>query len=112
MGIYTEKRDQLIGKIMVLEQRIASDTAKKRTLEDKLKEVNRLALAEAYNCKPRDLNESILTEHQLLERLRAGGLSDAELLELVGGNHADSHSEDSANGYSAEDEDFSGALYP
>ena len=29
MGIYTEKRDQLIEKIKVLEKRIASDTAKK-----------------------------------------------------------------------------------
>ena len=51
MGIYTEKRDQLIEKIKVLEKRIASDTAKKKTLEDKLKEVSRLAMAEEYNCK-------------------------------------------------------------
>ena len=29
MGIYTEKRDQLIEKIKGLEKRIASDTAKK-----------------------------------------------------------------------------------
>ena len=34
MGIYTEKRDQLIEKIKGLEKRIASDTAKKKTLED------------------------------------------------------------------------------
>ena len=43
MGIYTEKRDQLIEKIKGLEKRIASDTAKKKTLEDKLKEVSCLA---------------------------------------------------------------------
>ena len=30
MGIYTEKRDQLIEKIKGLEKRIASDTAKKK----------------------------------------------------------------------------------
>ena len=48
MGIYTEKRDQLIEKIKGLEKRIASDTAKKKTLEDKLKEVSRLAMAEEY----------------------------------------------------------------
>ena len=36
MGIYTEKRDQLIEKIRSLEKRIASDTAKKKALEDKL----------------------------------------------------------------------------
>lgn len=46
MGIYTEKREQLIEKIKGLEKRIASDTAKKNTLEDKLKEVSRLAMAE------------------------------------------------------------------
>ena len=34
MGIYTEKRDQLIEKIKGLEKRIASDTAKKKTLEE------------------------------------------------------------------------------
>ena len=54
MGIYTEKRDQLIEKINGLEKRIASDTAKKNTLGDKLKEVSRLAMAEEYNCKPRE----------------------------------------------------------
>ena len=87
MGIYTEKRDQLIEKIKVLEKRIASDTAKKKTLEDKLKEVSRLAMAEEYNCKPRELDEIITSEHQLLEKLRASGLSDEELLKLVGGGN-------------------------
>ncbi len=90
MGIYTEKRDQLIEKIKVLEKRIASDTAKKKTLEDKLKEVSRLAMAEEYNCKPRELDEIITSEHQLLEKLRASGLSDEELLKLVGGGTAES----------------------
>lgn len=87
MGIYTEKRDQLIEKIKVLEKRIAGDTAKKKTLEDKLKEVSRLAMAEEYNCKPRELDEIITSEHQLLEKLRASGLSDEELLKLVGGRN-------------------------
>ena len=45
MGIYTEKRDQLIDKIKVLEKRIASDTAKKKSLEEKLKEATRLHIA-------------------------------------------------------------------
>lgn len=74
MGIYTEKREQLIEKIKGLEKRIASDTTKKKTLEDKLKEVSRLAMAEEYNCKPRELDEIITSEHQLLEKLRASGL--------------------------------------
>jgi DNA integrity scanning protein DisA with diadenylate cyclase activity len=59
MGLYTEKRDQLIEKIKVLEKRIASDTAKKKSLEEKLKEATRLAMAEEYNCKPRELDEII-----------------------------------------------------
>ena len=97
MGIYTEKRDQLIEKIKVLEKRIASDTAKKKTLEDKLKEVSRLAMAEEYNCKPRELDEIITSEHQLLEKLRASGLSDDELLKLVGGGNTDNDKSDTAN---------------
>ena len=88
MGIYTEKRNQLIKKIRVLENRIAGDTAKKKTLEDKLKEVSRLAMAEEYNCKPRELDEIITSEHLLLEKLRASGLSDEELLKLVGSGNA------------------------
>lgn len=63
-------------------------TAKKKTLEDKLKEVSRLAMAEEYNCKPRELDEIITSEHQLLEKLRASGLSDEELLKLVGRGNA------------------------
>ncbi len=45
-------------------------------------------MAEEYNCKPRELDEIISAEHQLLQKLRSGGLSDAELLELVGGKNA------------------------
>ena len=88
MGIYTEKIEQRIEKIKGLEKRIASDTAKKKSAEEKLKEISRLAMAEEYNCKPRDLDEIISAEHQLLEKLRANGLSDADLLELVGGKNA------------------------
>ena len=72
-----------------MEKRIASDTSKKKTLEDKLKEVYRLAMAEEYNCKPRELDEIITSEHQLLEKLRASGLSGDELLKLVGSENAD-----------------------
>lgn len=90
MGIYTEKRDQLIEKIKGLEKHIASDTAKKKTLEDKLKEVSRLAMAEEYNCKPRELDEIITSEHLLLEKLRASGLSDDELLKLVSRGNTES----------------------
>ena len=97
MGIYTEKRYQLIKKIRGLEKCIASDTAKKKTLEDKLKEVSRLAMAEAYNCKPRELDEIITSEHLLLEKLRASGLSDEELLRLVGGGNTDNEKSDTAD---------------
>ena len=75
MGIYTEKRAQLIEKIKGLEKRIASDTAKKKTLGDKLKEVSRLAMAEEYN---------------------ASGLSDDEL-KLVEGGNAENEKSDTAN---------------
>lgn len=87
MGIYREKKEQLIEKIEFYKKRIADDTAKKKAAEDKLKEVSRLAMAEEYNCKPRELDEIISAEHQLLQKLRSGGLSDTELLELVGGKN-------------------------
>ncbi len=96
MGIYTEKRDQLTLKIKGLEKRIANDTAKKKSLEKKLKEVSRLAMAEEYNCKPREIDEIITSEHQLLEKLRSSGLSDEELLKLVGGGNAEIEKSDTA----------------
>ena len=46
-------------------------------------------MAEEYNCKPRELDEIITSEHQLLEKLRASGLSDDELLKLVGSGNAE-----------------------
>ena len=118
MGFYTEKRDQLIEKIKVLEKRIASDTAKKKSLEEKLKEVTRLAMAEEYNCKPRELDEIISSEHLLLQKLRASGMSDAELLELCGVKTSDStdsntvsqkHGNDHRNPY-AESEELDGQM--
>lgn len=52
MGIYTEKREQLTLKIKVLEKRIASDTAKKKTLEDKLKVTKYLNIPENFIPTP------------------------------------------------------------
>ena len=95
MGIYTEKRNQLIEKIKELEKHIERDTAKKKTLEDKLREVSHLAMAEEFNCKPRELDEIISSEHQLLEKLRSSGLSNEELLEMVGVKPTDSIKTDS-----------------
>ena len=90
MGIYVEKRDKLAARIAELTKRISDDTAKKQELEEKLKEANRLAMAEEYNCKPRELDEIISSEHLLLQKLRASGMSDAELLELCGVKTSDS----------------------
>ena len=95
MGIYTEKRNQLIEKIKELEKHIERDTAKKKTLEDKLREVSHLAMAEEFNCKPRELDEIISSEHQFLEKLRSSGLSNEELLEMVGVKPTDSIKTDS-----------------
>lgn len=50
--------------------------------------------------KPRELDEIITSEHQLLEKLRASGLSDDDLLRLVGGGNADN-----SISYSDKDED-------
>ena len=84
MGIYAEKRDKIAAKIVELTERIATDTAKKKELEEKLKEANRLAMAEEFNCKPRELDDIINAEHSLLQKLRASGLSDSDLLVLAG----------------------------
>lgn len=123
MGIYREKKEQLIEKIEFYKKRIADDTAKKKAAEDKLKEVSRLAMAEEYNFKPRELDEIISSEHSLLQKLRASGLSDAELLELVGGKDADGdipyddnaevgEYENFANNDSADADNCSGVLCP
>ena len=103
MGIYAEKRDKIAARIAELTKRISDDTAKKQELEEKLKEANRLAMAEEYNCKPRELDEIINAEHSLLQKLRASGLSDKELLEMAGvpaddkGKDADSKKADSSD---------------
>ena len=59
--------------------------------------VSRLAMAEEYNCKPRELDEIITSEHLLLEKLRASGLSDEDLLKLVGGENAENEKSDTAD---------------
>ena len=108
MGIYVEKRDKLAARIAELTKRISDDTAKKQELEEKLKEANRLAMAEEYNCKPRELDEIISSEHLLLQKLRASGLSDSELLEMAGvpavdnGKDADSKNAKHSDSDSAE----------
>ena len=108
MGIYAEKRDKLVARIEELTKRIATDTAKKQELEEKLKEANRLAMAEERGCKPRELDDIINAEHSLLQKLRASGLSDSELLEMVGiptddsGKDGDSKNKDSSDSDTSE----------
>lgn len=111
MGIYTEKREQLIEKIKGLETRIANNTSKKKAAEGKLKEVSRLAMAEEYNCKPRELDEIITSEHQLLEKLRASGLSDEDLLKLVSGENANGCNTAVGNYSNVNDEDDDISFY-
>ena len=84
MGVHTEKKRQLIEKIKDYDAHIRSNTEKKKKAMEKLKEVSRLAMAEEYNCKPHELDEIIEQEHSIMQKLRASGLSDSELLELVG----------------------------
>ena len=88
MGVYTEKKRQLIEKIKDYDAHIRSNTEKKKKAMEKLKEVSRLAMAEEYNCKPHELDEIIEQEHSIMQKLRASGLSDSELLELVGNKTA------------------------
>ena len=58
-------------------------------------------MAEEFNCKPRELDEIISSEHQLLEKLRSSGLSDADLLKLVSGENADN-----SNSYLSSNDDI------
>ena len=95
MGVYTEKKRQLIEKIKDYDAHIRSNTEKKKAME-KLKEVSRLAMAEEYNCKPHELDEIIEQEHSIMQKLRASGLSDEELLEMVGSKTADATDSDDA----------------
>ena len=86
-------------------ERIATDTAKKKELEEKLKEANRLAMAEQFNCKPRELDDIINSEHTLLEKLCASDLSDSDLLALAGIPADDNGSKETGNNSKAEDSD-------
>ena len=84
MGKNIEKLNKLDVKIQKLEKQISSLNSKKTVLEEQRKEISRLAMAEKYQCKPSELNDRIDQEHSLLEKLRASGLSDDELLEKLG----------------------------
>ena len=110
MSIYAEKRDKLVARIEELTKRITTDTAKKQELEEKLKEANRLAMAEERGCKPRELDDIINAEHSLLQKLRASGLSDSELLEMVGitvADNSNSEADDNSRSVSGENADSS-----
>ena len=86
-------------------ERIATDTAKKKELDEKLKEANRLAMAEQFNCKPRELDDIINSEHTLLDKLRASDLSDFDLLALAGIPADDNGSKETGDNSKAEDSD-------
>ena len=49
------------------------------------------------NSKPRELDEIITSEHSLLQKLRASGLSDDQLLKLVGGGYPEKEKSDTSD---------------
>lgn len=106
MSLYKEKREKLIEKIKFYENRIAKDTEKKKKLLDKLKELTVVSLASELNCKPYELDEVIVKEHELIQRIRETGMSDEEILKMAEYNstdNSDSDEEEEYNFYDSED---------
>ena len=93
MGVYIEKKRQLIEKIKDYDAHIRSNMEKKKKV-----------MAEEYNCKPHELDENIEQEHSIMQKLRASGLSDEELLEMVGSKTDDAT--DSNNAETTEQTSF------
>lgn len=83
MALYIEKIEQNEMKIAHLTKTIESSKAKRKKLMDENARLSYLSITEEYKCDGRELLEILAREHEHSAKLKAGGLTDRDIVEFT-----------------------------
>ena len=107
MAVYEKKKEKLAAKIASLKERIKKDTDELNKAQAEYSELCFMEIKAKENCDEKQLTDTLIQEHNLIQLLRGKGFTDEQLLALANGadssvesNHvSEKHGNDHRNPY-------------
>jgi len=91
VAVYEKKKEKLAAKIATLKKRIEKDTDELNKAQAEYSELCFMEIKAKENCDEKQLTDTLIQEHNLIQLLRGKGFTDEQLLALA--NDADSSAE-------------------
>ena len=100
MAVYEKKKEKLAAKIATLKKRIEKDTDELNKAQVEYSELCFMEIKAKENCDEKQLTDTLIQEHNLIQLLRGKGFTDEQLLALANGadSSAESNSVSEKNG--------------
>ena len=94
MAVYEKKKEKLAAKIATLKKRIEKDTDELNKAQAEYSELCFMEIKAKENCDEKQLTDTLIQEHNLIQLLRGKGFTDEQIIALANG--ADSSAESDA----------------
>ena len=85
MAVYEKKKEKLAAKIATLKKRIEKDTDELNKAQAEYSELCFMEIKAKENCDEKQLTDTLIQEHNLIQLLRGKGFTDEQLLALANG---------------------------
>ena len=93
MAVYEKKKEKLAAKIATLKKRIEKDTDELNKAQAEYSELCFMEIKAKENCDEKQLTDTLIQEHNLIQLLRGKGFTDEQLLALANGADSSAVSE-------------------
>ena len=108
MAVYEKKKEKLAAKIATLKKRIEKDTDELNKAQAEYSELCFMEIKAKENCDEKQLTDTLIQEHNLIQLLRGKGFTDEQLLALANGADSNAvsekHGNDHRNPYAVSEE--------
>ena len=85
MAVYEKKKEKLAAKIATLKKRIEKDTDELNKAQAEYSELCFMEIKAKENCDEKQLADTLVKEHNLIQLLRDKGFSDEQIIALANG---------------------------
>ena len=112
VAVYEKKKEKLAAKIATLKKRIEKDTDDLNKAQAEYSELCFMEIKAKENCDEKQLTDTLIQEHNLIQLLRGKGFTDEQLLALANGvdssaesnSVSEKHGNDHRNPYAVSEE--------